>query len=194
MIIKSYQVQKNKSDFLKYNFFLFYGENVGLKKDIRKLIKNEIEQKNKNTEILFFYENEILENDENFYNSVYSGSLFGDKKIITIYEVTDKSMSIISDIFEKYPDNVTLIIFSGVLEKKSKLRNFFEIDKKTICIPCYLDSEKDLAIIAQHELKKNNIMLSQEVINLLVEKSNADRNNLRNEIDKIHAYSLNKKK
>ena len=194
MIIKSYQIQKNKSDFLKYNFFLFYGENVGLKKDIRKLIKNEIEQKNKNTETLFFYENEILENDENFYNSVYSGSLFGDRKIITIYEATDKTMSKISDIFEKYPDNVTLIIFSEILEKKSKLRNFFETNKKTICIPCYLDNEKDLSIIAHQELKKNNIILSQEVINLLVEKSNSDRNNLRNEIDKIHAYSLNKKK
>ena len=49
---------------------------------------------------------------------------------------------------------VFLIIFSGILEKKSKLRIFFEKSKKTICIPCYLDSEKDLEIIAQSELKK----------------------------------------
>ena len=193
MIIKSYQIQKNKSDFLKYNFFLFYGENVGLKKDIRKLIKNEIEQKNKNTETLFFYENEILENDENFYNSVYSGSLFGDRKIITIYEATDKTMSKISDIFEKYPDNVTLIIFSEILEKKSKLRNFFEKEEKTICIPCYLDTERDLQFIAETELRKNKINLSRESINLLVEKSNADRINLRNELKKIQSYALNKK-
>ena len=80
------------------------------------------------------------------------------------------------------------------LEKKSKLRNFFEKNKKTICVPCYLDNEKDLAIIAQLELKKNNITLSRESINLLIEKSNADRNNLRNEIEKIIAYSLNKEK
>ena len=51
-----------------------------------------------------------------------------------------------------------------------------------------------MANIAHSELKKNNILLSQEIINLLVEKSNSDRNNLRNEIDKIRAYSLNKKK
>jgi len=194
MIIKSYEIQKNKSNFLKNNFFLIYGENVGLKKDIRKYIKKAIEQKKENIETLFLYENEILDDEDNFYNLIYSGSLFSSKKVITIYEATDKIIKKISDIYDKYPEDVFLIIFSEVLEKKSKLRNFFEKNKKTICIPCYLDNEKDLANIAHSELKKNNILLSQEIINLLVEKSNSDRNNLRNEIDKIRAYSLNKKK
>jgi len=194
MIIKSYEIQKNKSNWLKYNFFLLYGENLGLKKDIRKFIKTSVENKNNNTEILFLYESEILNNDENFYSFIYSGSLFSNKKIITIYEATDKIIKKITDIYDKYPENVFLIIFSGILEKKSKLRNFFETNKKTICIPCYLDSEKDLVIIAQSELKKRNVMLSQEAINLLIDKSNSDRNNLRNEIEKISSYSLSKKK
>ena len=194
MIIKSYEVQKNKSNLSKYNFFLLYGENLGLKKDIKKFIKSGIEKKDNNVEILFLYESEILDNEENFYNFIYSGSLFGNKKIITIYETTDKIIKKISDIYDKYPDNVFLIIFSEILEKKSKLRNFFETNKKTICIPCYLDSEKDMGIIAQSELKKKNIVLPQEAINLLVEKSNSDRNNLRNEIEKIYLYTLSKKK
>lgn len=194
MIIKSYEIQKNKSNFPKYNFFLLYGENLGLKKDIRKFIKTGIEQGTNDAEILFLYEDEILDNEENFYNLIYAGSLFSNKKIITIYEATDKIIKKISDIYDKYPENIFLIIFSEILEKRSKLRNFFEKNKKTICVPCYLDSEKDLEVIAQLELKKNNIILSQEAINLLIEKSNSDRNNLRNEIEKIHSYSLNKKK
>ena len=193
MIIKSYEVQKNKSNFSKNNFFLLYGENQGLKKDIRKFIKTTLEQKDSNTEILSIYEHEILKNEENFYNFIYAGSLFNSKKIITIYEATDKIIQKISDFYDKYPENIFLIIFSEILEKKSKLRNFFEKNKKTICVPCYLDNEKDLRIIAQLEFKKNNIMVSQEIINLLIEKSNSDRNNLRNEIEKIKSYSLNKK-
>ena len=66
-------------------------------------------------------------------------------------------------------------------------------NEKTICVPCYLDNERDLEVIAQTELKKNNIPLSREAINLLIEKSNSDRSNLRNEIEKIKSYSLNKK-
>jgi len=193
MIIKSYEIKKNTQNFFKYNFYLLYGENVGLKNDIGDIIKITTKQKDDKIEILLLYENEILNNEENFYNFVYSGSLFGNKKIITIFEATDKIIKKISNVFDKSPENVLVIIFSGILEKKSKLRNFFEKSKETICIPCYLDSEKDLEIIAQSEFRKNNISLSRDAINLLIEKSNSDRNNLRNEIEKIKSYSLNKK-
>ena len=193
MIIKSYEAQKNTFNFLKYNFFLLYGENFGLKKDIKEFIKKGIIQKDDNIEILPLYEDEIFDKEENFYNFIYSGSLFSNKKILFINEATDKIIKKINDIYDTYPQNIFIIIFSAILEKKSKLRNFFEKGKKTICIPCYLDTEKDLEIIAQSELRKNNITLSREAINLLVEKSNSDRNNLRNEIEKIKSYSLNKK-
>ena len=193
MIIKSYEVKKNKLILIKNNFFLLYGENFGLKKDIKDFIKIGINEKNKNTEILTFYENEILENEENFYDFIYSGSLFSKQKIIIIYDATDKVIKKITDIYNKYPEDVYFVIFSEILEKKSKLRIFFEINKKTICIPCYLDNERDLQTIVQLELKKNNIKLTREAINLLIEKSNSDRNNLKNEMEKIKSYSLNKK-
>jgi len=194
MIIKSYEVQKNILNFPKYNFYLLYGENFGLKKDVRDIVRKTVKQKNEDVELLSIYETEIIKNEENFYNLIYSGSLFSSTKIVTIYEATDKIIKKVNDIYDKYPENVFLIIFSNILEKKSKLRNFFETEKKTICIPCYLDGERDLEIIAQTELRKNNILLSREAINLLIEKSNSDRGNLKNEIEKIKSYALNKKK
>ena len=125
MIIKSYEVSKNSKNFLKYNFFLLYGENIGLKKDIKDLIKIAIKQKDDNIEILSLYESEILDNDENFYNFVYSGSLFSNKKILIIFEATDKIIKKISNVYDKYSAQIFLIIFSEILEKKSKLRIFF---------------------------------------------------------------------
>ena len=174
--------------------FLLYGENNGLKKDIKEFIKTVVGQQDANIELLSLYENDIIDNEENFYNSIYSGSLFSNKRIITINDGTDKITKQIKDIGDRYPENIFLIIFSTVLEKKSKLRNFFETNLKTLCIPCYLDNDKDLEIIANTELKKNNIILSRESMNLLIEKSNNDRNNLKNEIEKIKSFSLSKKK
>ena len=194
MIIKSYEIKKSKLNFLKNNFFLLYGENLGLKKDIKDFITEEIKRIDNKVEILSLYESGILDNEENFYNFIYSGSLFSNKKVITIYGATDKIIKKINDVYDKCPDNISLIIFSEILEKKSKLRVFFEKNEKTVCIPCYLDSEKDLEMIARFELKKNDIILSREIMNLLIEKSNSDRNNLRNEIEKIKSYSLDKKK
>ncbi len=193
MIIKSYEIKKNKSNLMNNNFFLLYGENQGLKKEIKNFILSEISLVDKSVEKLNFYENDIINNEENFYNSIYSESLFSNKKIVIIHDASDKIIDKITEVYEKQPKDSFLIIFCSILEKKSKLRIFFEKEKKTICIPCYLDNERDLETILQFELKKNNISLSREALNLLIEKSNSDRDNLRNEIEKIKSYSLNKK-
>jgi DNA polymerase-3 subunit delta len=193
MIIKSYEIKKNIQNLSNHNFYLMYGENVGLKYDIRNFIKKKIKEKNDKIEILSLSEEEILSNEENFYDFIYSGSLFSNIKILTISQATDKMIKNISAIYDKKPENIFIFIFSNILEKKSKLRNFFETNKEAICIACYPDSVKDLEIIANTELTKNNISISREGINLLIEKSNSDRINLRNEIEKIISYSLNKK-
>jgi len=193
MIFKSYEIQKKVLDFEKYNLFLLYGENVGLKKEIKESIIEKIKQKDSKTELLSFYEDDITNDNENFYNSLYSGSLFSNKKVIYINSCTDKINNQIELILEKNPQNIFLILNSEILDKKSKLRNFFEKNNKTVCVPCYLDNNKDLELITSRFLEKENIKLSRETINLLIEKANNDRNNLKNEFEKIKSFSLNKK-
>ena len=68
MIIKSYEV--NKASNLKNNFFLFYGENQGLKEE--KISKNF--KKNFKNKTYKYNESEILNNTENFYNQILSNS------------------------------------------------------------------------------------------------------------------------
>jgi len=193
VISKSYEIEKKIPDLSKHNLLLLYGENIGLKKDIRSKIKIDLNKKEQDIEILSFYENEIIDNEDDFYNSIYSGSLFSNKKMITINNGSDKILKLIEDIYIKYPENLILIIFSEILERKSKLRIFFEKSSTALCVPCYADNNKSLETILTSELRKNNITISRESINLLIDKSNNDRNNLRNEIEKIKAYSLNKK-
>ena len=193
MITKSYEIEKNPSNFLKYKLFLLYGENNGLKKDIKASIKKSLRQKNSSLEIFTFYGDNILENEENFYNSIFSESLFSNKKIITINSASDKITQQIEDIIDKCSENTLILILAEALDKKSKLRKLFETNSKTLCIPCYPDNERDLSIIANIEFKKNNISFSKELINLLVEKANNDRGNLKNEIEKIKLFTLDKK-
>ena len=194
MIAKSYEILKNTLSFSKYNLYLLYGENDGLKKDILESIKIIVIQKEKDTEIISLSESDALDNGEKFYNILFSGSLFSKKKIVIIKDTKGKIVNLIEEIKDKNIENITIIIFSNMLDKKSALRNFFEKNSYTLTIPCYPDTEKDLEIIANNNFKKNNIIISRESINLLVEKSNYDRNNLRNEIEKIVSFCINKKK
>ena len=141
-----------------------------------------------------YEEKQVLENYETFHNHIISDSLFEEKKIIIIKRGTDKLLKIIQDLTEKRLSNLLLIIDSANLEKKSKLRNFFEKNKKLICIPFYLDNTSQLNQIINNYFKQINFPISQSNINLIVNKSNGDRGILKKELQKIEMFISNKKK
>ena len=188
MIIKSFEL--NKINLKKNNIFLLYGENEGLKNDI---IKNYFYNKFSNN-IYRYEEKEILNNQELFFNNIFSKSFFDDKKLIIISRTSDKILNIIKIILEKNIEDIKIIINSGILDKRSKIRTFFEKNKYTICMPLYADNNQTLSSITNNFFKEKKIPISQEIINLIVNRSRGDRQNLNNELIKIENYVLNKKK
>ena len=186
MIIKSYQI--NQINPTIHNLLLFYGKNEGLKNEI---IKNIIrDKKNINN----YDEKEVLENEYNFVENILTKSLFDDEKIIIIKRSTDKILKVIESLNSKKLDDITIIINADNLEKKSKLRSFFEKNKETICIPFYPDTDQTLSKLAYDFLKGKKISISQSSINLIINKCSGDREALYNELNKIDFYTKNGKK
>ena len=187
MIIKSFELDKINS--IKKNLILIYGLNQGYKNQIIK----EIFEKKFEGEILRYDEVEILDNQEEFISSLMNKSLFDNEKLIIISRASDKILNFLDEIMERNIEKIRVIINSNNLEKKSKLRSLFEKEKELICIPFYEDNDKSLNLIAQNFFRKKNIKLSQEIINLLVNRSRGDRGNLINELNKIENLSISKK-
>ena len=184
MIIKSYNADNLKPN---NNFFLFYGKNEGLKKQIiNNLLKNK-------KEISSYDEREILENSNSFIENTLTKSLFENEKIILIKRGTDKIFKIIEEISEKKIEDLIIIINSENLDKKSKLRAFFEKSKKYICIAVYPDNNQTLAQLTLNFFKQKKILISHQNINFIVNKCNGDRDILENELKKIEHFSKNKK-
>ena len=186
MIIKNYQLKDNNIS--KYNLFLLYGDNEGFKNEIIEKIYETTKYKK-----FLYYEKEILSNTENFSNSLTTKSFFENEKIIIVKNATDKILNIIKDIIKKELTEITIILDSEILDKKSKLRNFFEKEKDLACIAFYPDDFKNLNFISQKFFKEKKIKISQESINLIVERSNGSRYHLKNELEKIELYVSNKK-
>ena len=138
MIIKSFEVSKIKLNNNK--FYLFYGDNEGLKEET---IKNLFE-KNYLNKIHRYEEKEILDNTSNFFNSILTKSFFDNEKLIIINRATDKIKEIIEELIEKNPKDIQIILNSKNLEKKSVLRKIFEKEKKIICAPFYEDNNQTL--------------------------------------------------
>ena len=187
MILKSFELSKIKLN--NYNYYLFYGENEGLKYET---IKNLFE-KNYRGKIQRYEEKEILDNITSFFNGVLTKSFFDNEKLIIINRATEKIRTIIEDLMEKNPENIQIILNSKSLEKKSTLRKLFEKEKSIICVPFYEDNNQTLNSIISLFFRNKKIPISQQLINVLVERSRGDRKNLNNELEKIENFSLNKK-
>ena len=187
MIIKSFKL--DKINVKSSNFYLFYGENEGYKNDAIEKIFNINISKN----IYRYEEKEILDNFESFFESIQSKSFFEKEKLIIISRVSDKIKNIIEEIIEKNIEDIKIVLNSGILEKKSKLRSLFEKNKNTICIPFYADSNQTLSKIINNFFREKKIITSQEKINLLIDRCRGNRQNLRNELDKIDSFIKNKK-
>ena len=185
MIIKSFEI--NKIDPFKNNLILFYGQNEGLKDE------NILKLSSKFHNIIKYHEREVLENQDNFFESVFSGSLFDEDKFVIINQATDKIVKIIEMLIEKRKKikEIAILLNANSLEKKSKLRSIFE--KNLLCVPFYIDNNETLFKFTETFLKQKKINISPSNINFLVNKCNGDRRNLKNELHKIEMFCLNKK-
>ncbi len=187
MISKFYEINKFKD---KINFYLFYGENEGQKLDIIKGNFSNFTKEN----TYKYNEKDILQNNELFFDKLNSKSFFEDEKLILISDITDKILHLIEESIETVNDDVTIILLAKKLEKKSKIRNFFEKNKTILIVPFYEDTDQTLIAIGKKILNDNKISLSQHDLNLIIEKCQGDRISLKNELQKIISLSQNNKK
>ena len=188
MILKYFEL--NKLNLKITNFVLFHGKNDGYKNEEINKITNKFNIKVKN-----YDEKQVIDNSEEFFVNNLNKSLFDSEKIIIINRCTDKIIKIIEELIDRNINDVIIIFNSDALEKKSKLRNFFEKSKKNLTsVAFYPDNFDTLLKIARQTLKERKIFLSNECINVLVNKCGSDRRNLLNEIEKIELYLKDKKK
>ena len=185
MIYKSFEI--NKIDQKINHTILFYGKNEGLKNEALDVLF-----KNKNN-ISNYDEKEILDNENNFIENILSKSLFEQQKFIIIKRATDKIFKIIEILNSKNLEDVMIVLNSDNLEKKSKLRSFFEKDKKLVCVPFYPDNDQTLSKLAYNFLRDKKISISSSNINLIISKCNGGRETLINELRKIEYFSKNGK-
>ena len=187
MIIKAYDINITFQKIVNHNISLFYGENLGMMDDF----KDEIIKKNKSSSLIRKNQDEILNNSDFFFNELLNNSLFEEKKIFFISQADDKVLDLLQKIKEKIDAN-KIFLFSGILNKTSKLRTYFEKSKEYSVIPCYQDDESTIKKIIVSRLS-NYRGLDRDCVNAIRESSNNNRIKLNNELNKIETCFVNKK-
>ena len=183
MIIKLHEFDRLKIQ--EFNFYLFYGLNSGLiEETINKNFRN-LYSKN----IINYEEAELINNINEFKERIFNKSFFDDNKLIIINRASNKILPVIEELNEKSIEDTKIIIKTEILEKKSKLRNFFERNKDMIITAFYEDNQKSLSLIIQKYFREKKISISNEIISLIIRRSKGNRINALNEIEKIASFS-----
>jgi len=187
MIVKNYEIKKIINQ--NCDFYLFYGSNIGL----IEITINELIKPNFSTNLFIYDEQNILNDQDKFIENIFNLSFFEQDKLIIINRATDKILNLITEVINKNPDKIKIIIKSNKLDRKSKLRNFFEKNKKTIIVPFYEEDHKSLSKLITDFFIEKKIKITHEGINLIVEKVRGKRISLNNELDKIYHLSKENK-
>jgi len=186
MIFKSYLLEKDLNLLDNYNQILFYGENIGLKLEL----KDKLRSNNPKSSNLSLFQEDVIKNKDLLINEILNRSLFENEKIIFIDQANDKILDILIEI-KTFIKDIKIFIFAETLEKKSKLRKHFEKTENCAVIPCYKDTEITIKKIIVEKLR-NYKGLTTEIVNQLIQVSNLDRNKINNEIKKIENCFIEK--
>ena len=187
MLIKLSDLKTFKKN--NFNYYLFFGPNVDLIEETIEKIYKPIFSKN----IFSYDEEEILKKSNEFKEMIFNKSFFEDDKFIIINKATNKILEIIQEIVSSGLKDLKIIIKAGLLEKKSKLRNYFEKKDDVIATAFYEDTHQSLLLMVQNILKDKKTNIPSEIINLIIEKSKGSRINITNELEKILTFNKNKK-
>lgn len=186
MIVKSFELENNINIITKFHLILIYGENIGLKDSLKKRITKQ----NSKSEIINLYQEDFIKNKRVLTNEIENISLFVEQKLIFINQANERNLNDIKDL-EINDQNLKIVFFAEILDKRSKLRSYFEKDKEAAIIPCYNDTDITLRKLIQSELKdfKN---LNSNIINMIITYSNLNRANVISNLLKIKTYFVNK--
>ncbi len=168
---------------------MIYGKNHGLQNQI---VNNHLVN-NFDGQIDKYEENEFIFNSEVIITGLMNRSLFEDKKILIISRSSDKIFNLIEELSSKNLLDIKIILKSDDLDKRSKLRSFFEKGKSIVAIPTYEDNERNLYSVVINFLNEHKIKISREAINLVINRSSGDKHNLKQELNKILNYSFSNK-
>jgi len=188
MIVKSNELKTFEKKHIDY--YLFYGPNTGLIDETIDNIFKPIFSKN----IINYEETDLLNNKHSFKEMIFNKSFFDDEKFIIINRASNKISDLIEELIVSQTEGVKIIIKAGVLDKKSKLRSYFEKHKSAIATAFYEDNYQSLLLIVQKIFKEKKVNVSNEIINLIIERSKGNRININNEINKILSFAEKKNK
>ena len=171
---------------------LVYGEDVGQVKELVQNISNSaIESADDPFALKTIAIGGSGESYTSLYDEVNSQSLSLGKTVVTATIGSENISDELKAILEG-PSPASLLVLGGAyLPPKSPVRNVLEKSPLAAVIACYQDSERSLLDLVRATARKENVKISKEAEEYLVNRLGADRLVTRQELEKLMLFAKN---
>lgn len=178
----------------QYRAFLVFGPDRGLAHErAGKLVKSLLEDPNDPFALSQLAEEDLKSDPAALADAMAAMSLTGGKRVVRVRLSGETGSAPVLDVLDAIESDAggieaTLIVESGDLTPRGKLRKAFEPAKRAAAIACYADNAQSLEDLARSMLASEGLTLEDSAWGHWLPRLEGDRALARGEIEKIILY------
>lgn len=169
---------------------LLYGPDAGLVRErADALTSTAVDDPNDPFSLVKLDGDELAAEPSRLVEEAMTFSMFGSRRAIRVRAGSRNFASAVQTLTEHPPKDCRIIIEAGELRRDAPLRTICERSRTAVAIPCYADTERDLARLIDEELRAAKLRLAPDARATLIALLGSDRQNSRNEIRKLMLFA-----
>jgi DNA polymerase-3 subunit delta len=172
---------------------LIYGPDAGLVRErAEALVRASVDDPNDPFALARIEGEELSAYPARLIEEALTVPLFGGRRAVLVKAGNRNIAAAVEPVIAQPSGECRIIIEAGDLKKTSPLRALCEKAKVAAALPCYADSERDLARLIDDELRAAGLAIAQDARETLLSLLGGDRLASRNEIRKLTVYAQGK--
>jgi DNA polymerase III subunit delta len=170
---------------------LFYGPDNGLVSErAQKTAFASVKDPHDAFQLIKIDNDDVAADPQRLIDEVNTYGLFGDKRVIWVKSGSKNIANAVEIVLQNAAPQTQVIIEAGDLNKTSPLRRLCEASLQALALPCYTDSIESLGLMIEDSVKRAKLAIDPVAKQNLILHLGADRQNSRQEIEKLITYCL----
>jgi DNA polymerase III subunit delta len=169
---------------------LVFGPDAGLVSErVNTLIRASVDDPNDPFSLVRLEGEELTASPARLVEEAQTIPLFGGRRAVWVKAGSRNIAPAVEQLLALPASECRVVIEAGDLRRSAPLRALCERAKKAVALPCYPDSERDLARLVDAEMRAAELTLASDARALLLTLLGGDRAASRNEIHKLALYA-----
>ena len=169
---------------------LVFGPDAGLVRErVDTLVRASVDDPNDPFALARVDGEELAANPSRLVEEAHTVPLFGGRRAVLVRAGSRNISAAVETVIAAPSNECRIIIEAGNLNKSAPLRTLCEKAKVVAALPCYADSERDLARLIDEDMRSSDLTIAPDARAALMSLLGGDRLASRSEIRKLVLYA-----